>query len=68
MLDDARRKEVETYLRETFDPAGSTLPRVAEQRHAYQKVLIFPTMADIHDALGPNEVVLVISDSRGPQS
>jgi len=61
MLDDARRKEVETYLRETFDPAGSTFQRVAEQRYAYQKLLIFPTMADIHEALGPNEVVLVVS-------
>jgi hypothetical protein len=61
MLDDARRKEIETYLRETFDPAGSTLPRVAEQRYGYQKLLIFPTMSDIHDALGPSDVVLVIS-------
>jgi hypothetical protein len=61
MLDDARRKEVEAYLRATFDPAGSTLPRIAEQSHAYQKLLIFPTVADIHEALGPNEVVLVIS-------
>jgi hypothetical protein len=61
MLDDARRKEVETYLRKSFDPAGSTLPRVGEQRYAYQKLLVFPTIDDIRAALGPHEVVLVIS-------
>ena len=61
MHDDARRKEVETYLRKSFDPAGSTLPRVGEQRYAYQKLLVFPTIDDIRAALGPHEVVLVIS-------
>jgi hypothetical protein len=61
MLDDARRKEVETYLRKSFDPAGSTLLRVAEQRYAYQKLLVFPTIDDIRATLGPHEVVLVIS-------
>ena len=61
MNDDARRKEVEAYLRKTFDPAGSSLQRVGDQRHAYQKLLVFPTIDDIRGALGPNEVVLVIS-------
>jgi hypothetical protein len=61
MLGDARRKEVETYLRKSFDPSGSTLPRVSEQRFAYQKLLVFPTIEDIRQALGPHEVVLVIS-------
>ena len=61
MNDDARRKEVESYLRKTFDPAGSTLQRVGDQRHAYQKLLVFPTIEDIREALGPNEVVLVLS-------
>jgi hypothetical protein len=61
MNDDARRKEVEAYLRKSFDPAGSTLQRVGDQRHAYQKLLVFPTIEDIKAALGPNEVILVIS-------
>ena len=61
MLDDARRKEVETYLRKSFDAAGSTVPRVGEQRYAYQKLLVFPTIDDIRAALGTHEVVLVIS-------
>jgi hypothetical protein len=61
MNPDARRKEVETYLRKSFDPAGSTLPRVGEQRNAYQKLLVFPTIDDIRAALGAHEAVLVIS-------
>jgi hypothetical protein len=61
MNEDARRKEVEAYLRKSFDPAGSTLQRIAEQRNAYQKLLVFPTIEDIRAALGAHEVVLVIS-------
>jgi hypothetical protein len=61
MNDDARRKEVEAYLRTTFDPAGSTLPRAGDQRHAFQKLLVFPTIEDIRAGLGSNEVILIIS-------
>ena len=34
---------------------------MGEQRYAYQKLLVFPTIDDIRAALGPHEVVLVIS-------
>jgi hypothetical protein len=61
MNEGARRKEVEGYLRKSFEPAGSTLLRIGDQRLAYQKLLVFPTIEDIRAALGPNEVVLVIS-------
>jgi hypothetical protein len=61
MNEDARRKEVEAYLRKSFDPAASTLQRISEQRNAYQKLLVFPTLEDIRAALGAHEVVLVIS-------
>lgn len=61
MLVDARRKEVEAYLRKTFDPDATTPQRAADRRTAYQRLLVFPTVEDIRSALGPNEVLLVIS-------
>jgi hypothetical protein len=61
MNPDARRKEVEAYLRKTFDPNATTPQRSADRRTAYQKLLVFPTIEDIRSALGPNEVLLVVS-------
>jgi hypothetical protein len=61
MNDDARRKEVESYLRTTFDPSRTTPQRQGEAKHAYQKLLVFPAPADVAVAVTSGDTVLAIA-------
>ena len=60
MLDDERRKEVERYLRASFDPSQTTPQRQSEAKHAYQKLLVFPAPGDVTPAVTWNDTLLVI--------
>jgi hypothetical protein len=55
-----RIKEVGNYLRSTFDPSNTTQQRHSEGKHAYQRLLVFPTPADVAAGLTWNETLLAI--------
>lgn len=55
--EDARQMEARAYLSEIFKP-GRAGP--GKGRLAYQKLLVFPTIADVQKELGADDLVLVI--------
>ncbi len=61
MNEDARRKEVEAYLRDVFKPGRAGERQQGAGRLAYQKLLVFPALEDIQAALSADETHLVIS-------
>jgi hypothetical protein len=55
-----RIKEVANYLRASFDPTRTSPLRPTEAKHAYQRLLVFPTPAEISATISWNETLLVI--------
>lgn len=61
MNPDARRKEVEDRLRQIFEPGRADRRHSGAGRLAYQKLLVFPSPADIQKALAQDTMLLVVS-------
>ncbi|MCM8594871.1 DUF499 domain-containing protein [Accumulibacter sp.] len=59
--EDARRKEVEAYLRNVFKPGKANECQTGSGRLAYQRLLVFPTTDDIQGTISADDMLLVIS-------
>jgi hypothetical protein len=60
MNEDARRKEVEAYLREVFKPGRANQGQPETGRMAYQKLLVFPALDDIQKTISMDDTLLVV--------
>lgn len=61
MNEDARRKEIETYLRQVFRPGKAAERQPGAGRLAYQRIGVFPTTDDVQKDISAEEMLLVIS-------
>jgi hypothetical protein len=59
--EDARRKEIQTYLRQVFRPGKASERQVGAGRLAYQRLEVFPATDDIQREISADETLLVIS-------
>jgi hypothetical protein len=59
--EDARRKEIQTYLRQVFRPGRASERRAGTGRLAYQRLEVFPATDDIQREISADETLLVIS-------